>query len=130
MTSHFDVIGPYWTSVGPFSSSVVSACFWEALVWFSRYSFCIHEVICDAASANVKFIKMCCPQADVFSDPERCLNPFSGRDMFFILDPEHMLKSLRNALFSSGAQDEAAKRFLLIENRLYFFERRQGSLSA
>ncbi len=101
-----------WTSVGPFSSGGVSACFWEALVWFSRYGFCMHEVICDAASANVKFIKMGCPHADVFSDP-RCLNPFSGRDMFFILDPEHMLKSLRSALFSSGSQDEAAKRFLL-----------------
>jgi hypothetical protein len=31
MTSRFDAIGPYWTSVGNFTSRGINACFWEAL---------------------------------------------------------------------------------------------------
>jgi len=111
MTSRFDVIGPYWTSVGTFTGGGVNGCFWEALCWFSRYGFAVHEVLCDAASTNVKFIKLCCPHADLFTRPA-CLNPFTGKNMFFILDPEHMLKSLRNALFSSGSHELATRRFL------------------
>ena len=41
-----------------------------------------------------------------------CVNPYTGKDMFFILDPEHMLKSVRNALFSSGSHELATRRFL------------------
>jgi len=111
MTSRFDVIGHYWTSVGSFTGGGVNGCFWKALCWFSRYGFAVHEVLCDAASTNVKFIKLCCPHADLFTRPA-CLNPFTGKNMFFILDPEHMLKSLRNALFSSGSHELATRRFL------------------
>ena len=98
LTSNFDAIGPYWTSKTGLKAHELSSCFLEALEWFEHYDFHTSLVICDGAATNMSFVAR--HVKDVVKQPF-CVNPFTRRMMYFIPDPVHILKSLRNALLSS-----------------------------
>ena len=69
--------------------------------FFNRHGFETHQVVCDGASSNVSFIRSMCHLSDDHIDPW-CMNPFTRRRLYFMIDPVHQMKSMRNALWSSS----------------------------
>jgi len=53
---------------------------------------------CDGAPENRAFMNTDGNNAS----KGKCYNPFSRKPLFFISDPPHLLKKLRNNIFSSG----------------------------
>ena len=62
------------------------------------FDFTILLACCDGAPENRAFMNMNGNNAS----HSRCYNPFSRKPLFFISDPPHLLKKLRNNVYSSG----------------------------
>jgi len=78
--------------------------FWTGVSQLEQEHINIMVVCCDGASENRKMINM-----NLLNDTGIGYNPFSHLPMFFISDPPHLLKKLRNNLFKSG--DMSKERF-------------------
>ena len=62
--------------------------------------------ICDGASENRNFINASVQLHPNFPNSSHIgLNPFTNGPIYFISDPPHLIKKLRNNIFSSGHQD-------------------------
>jgi hypothetical protein len=72
--------------------------FWFGISLLHSFGFDVLLVCCDGASSNRTFYTM------NTNNPlhSECLNPFSNYPIFFMSDPPHLMKKLRNNLFNSG----------------------------
>jgi len=88
---------------------------WEAVGRLELCSFKVLALVCDGLAANRKLFRLHNP--DLGSDDilHKIPNPYSddGRELFFISDPPHLIKTVRNAWYNS-------KRHLWVCFRLYF----------
>lgn len=82
---------------------------WDVIYNLERRGIPVIALICDAASVNTKFFKM-----HVSWDPKakfvyatKNIACGENRPIFFIIDPPHLLKSLRNCLSNSGAHSNS-----------------------
>ena len=80
--------------------------FWVGVSMLEIVEINIILACCDGASENRAFINYNRKSKDHCS----CTNPFSNMPLFFLSDPPHLIKKLRNNLFKSG-QKELDSRF-------------------
>ena len=76
--------------------------FWEAVGRLERCGFHVMALICDGLAANRRLFRLhspCLRPGDVY----KVVNPYSndGRYLYFLSDPPHLLKTVRNAWSSS-----------------------------
>ena len=74
--------------------------FWEAVERLTRHKFRILAVTCDGASCNRKLFQMHNPKGKLVY---KTVNVYSrdGDPIFFVSDPPHLLKTLRNCLVNA-----------------------------
>ena len=85
---------------------------WQAISRLERLGFCVLALMCDGASPNRKLLKLHSKGDDmVYKVP----NPYANdsRYLYFISDPPHLLKTIRNSWFNS-------KRKLWVRNVLLY----------
>jgi hypothetical protein len=80
--------------------------FWLGVSLLHGYGFEVLLVCCDGASSNRTFYTMDTSNKFHFEG----INPFSKYPIFYMSDPPHLMKKLRNNLFNSGFK-ENHKRF-------------------
>ena len=72
--------------------------FWQGVSILHGFNFTIMLACCDGAPENRAFMNMNGNNAS----KSKCYNPFSRKPLFFISDPPHLLKKLRNNIYTSG----------------------------
>lgn len=74
--------------------------FWEAVGRLERCGFRVLACVCDGLSANRRFMKLHLRKG---SAQHKVLNPYSsdGRYIYFMSDPPHLVKTVRNCWSSS-----------------------------
>ncbi|XP_078583756.1 uncharacterized protein LOC144866272 [Branchiostoma floridae x Branchiostoma japonicum] len=80
-----------------FTGLQINRMFWSGVSLLHDFGFHTMLSVCDGASANRTFIRMNCGETG-----HMCQNPFSSGPLFFMSDPPHLMKKLRNNLYSSG----------------------------
>jgi len=72
---------------------------WEAIARLEKLGFHVLVLTCDGASPNRKFWKLHSDDDMTYKVP----NPYAStlRDLYFISDPPHLLKTIRNSWFNS-----------------------------
>ncbi len=100
-SSHCDIVGPYYTSTGPFKAKFTAACVFDALRHFHSFDFRVTLLILDGASSNLSMLKLLLGVRGVFGHRETgddChkvtasfLNPFSGDKVFLMICPSHQV---------------------------------------
>ena len=80
----------------------INRLFWLGVSMLHTYGFEVILSCCDGASSNRSFIELNTRDSEKCS----CFNPFSGKPIFFFSDPPHLIKKLRNNLYSSGYKAE------------------------
>ena len=72
---------------------------WEAVARLERLGFHVLALTCDGASPNRRFWKLHSDDEMTYKVP----NPYAStkRDLYFISDPPHLLKTIRNSWFNS-----------------------------
>ncbi len=73
--------------------------FWEAVGCLERCGFRVMALICDGLAANGRLYDPSARPGEVYCVP----NPYSGddRQVYFISDPPHLIKTVRNAWCNS-----------------------------
>jgi len=75
--------------------------FWEAVGRLERCGLRVMALICDGLAANRKLFRLHDPSAHV-GDVYKVKNPYClDRHVFFMSDPPHLMKTVRNAWSSS-----------------------------
>jgi len=91
----------------PVQPSQVNKCtydpVWEAI---SRLELCGFKVLalkCDGLAANRRLFRMHNPEGGANNIVHKVPNPYAedGRDLFFLADPPHLIKTVRNAWANS-----------------------------
>lgn len=107
-TSHFDVIGPFYSFKSTIDSKVVIETLFETMRVFNNHGFKTIAVACDGASSNMAAIKLlttgkrgafgCSDDGDSDHKVEPWFkNPFSpDLDVFFIICPSHQVCKIVN----------------------------------
>ena len=80
----------------------INRLFWLGVSMLHTYGFAVILSCCDGASSNRAFVEINTGDSKKCS----CFNPFSGKPIFFFSDPPHLIKKLRNNLYSSGHKAE------------------------
>lgn len=97
------------------SAHQLNRIFWHRVGLLHCYDFKVILSCCDGAAENRTFmvINGC---SDVESKKN---NPFSNSPLFFISDPPHLLKKLRNNIYNSGHKDQSTRytRCLLLNSK-------------
>ena len=95
------------------TSTQLNRLLWLGVSMLHIYGFDVIISCCDGASSNRSFIEMNTGDSCKCS----CHNPFTGKPIFFFSDPPHLIKKLRNNLYSSGHKWEHARytRMLLLK---------------
>eukprot|EP00734_Pompholyxophrys_sp_LG126_P000212 Pompholyxophrys_sp_v1_NODE_51_length_2938_cov_13.599723.p1 type:complete len:769 gc:universal NODE_51_length_2938_cov_13.599723:515-2821(+) len=116
----FQMVGPHYSSHGPFKGEFLKACLVETTLAFYSVGFFPTLSICDGGSANLSCIKSLLDldkSAFRITEEEVDLTPvchnFAGiKDltMTFMICPPHMLKNMVNALETS--RTEGTKNFM------------------
>ena len=70
--------------------------FWDAVCRLERHGFKVLAITCDGLSANRRLIQLHASKGEVI---HKTRNPYTTeeRDIFFFVDPPHLLKTTRNA---------------------------------
>ena len=71
LTSKFDIVGPYFTSIKGIKAKFIIACVFETIKLFQLYGFETSGIVCDRASTNVTAIK--CTTVG----PRHCLHKYT-----------------------------------------------------
>ena len=89
--------------------------FWQGVGLLQAYGFTTVLTCCDGAAENRSFMMMNCVDETV----SQTKNPFSGMPLFFISDPPHLMKKLRNNIYNSGCKDISPRytRYLLLNSK-------------
>lgn len=69
--SHSDIVGPYYTSSGPFKAKYMLACVTDAMRQFHAFQFTVSLLILDGGSSNLTTIKLLMV-SKVFLDTRNC----------------------------------------------------------
>ena len=93
----------------------INRLFWLGVSMLHIYGFDVIISCCDGASSNRSFVEINTGDNKKCS----CFNPFTGKPLFFFSDPPHLIKKLRNNLYSSGqkAEHQRYTRTLLFNDR-------------
>jgi hypothetical protein len=94
--------------------------FWQGVGLLQAYGFTTILTCCDGAAENRSFMKMNCIDETV----SQTKNPFSDMPLFFISDPPHLMKKLRNNIYNSGCKDISPRytRYLLLNSKPILWE--------
>ncbi len=94
--------------------------FWQGVSMLHGFGFTVLLTCCDGASVNRAFMNM----NGTNPTKSKCFNYFSGMPLFFISDPPHLIKKLRNNIYSSGfkAQNERFTRNLKKNDKFILWE--------
>ena len=82
------------------SGQMLNRTFWQGVGLLQAYGFTSILTCCDGAAENRSFMMMNCVDETV----SQTKNPFSDMPLFFISDPPHLMKKLRNNLYNSGSK--------------------------
>ena len=85
--------------------------FWQGVSLLHGFGFEIMLACCDGAPENRSFMNMNGTNAT----KSKCYNPFSKKPLFFISDPPHLMKKLRNNIYSSGFKSQNPRYTRLLE---------------
>ena len=77
--------------------------FWQGVSMLHGFEFEVLLVCCDGASENRKFIRI---NSGYEGSLCKACNYYSRLPMFFLSDPPHLVKKLRNNLFKSGDRED------------------------
>ena len=91
------------------TSTQINRMFWDGVLALHDHGFEVMLACADGASYNRTFFRM-----NAGNQLWQCHNPFTREPTFFISDPPHLLKKLRNKLFNSG--DEERHTRLMVHN--------------
>lgn len=69
-SSHCDIVGPYYTSNGPFKAKYMLACIIDAMRQLHAFQFAISLLILDGGSANLTMVKLLMGVQGVFGHQE------------------------------------------------------------
>ena len=71
---------------------------WEAVDCLERCGFRVMALVCDGLTANRKFFRLHNPDIPA-TEAYKTLNPFADEEryIYFISDPPHLIKTVRNA---------------------------------
>ena len=83
------------------SATQLNRIFWEGVGMLHAHNFEVIVSICDGAPENRTFMDINGCNETV----SKTHNPFSNCPLFFLSDPPHLLKKLRNNLYNSGHKD-------------------------
>ena len=75
---------------------------WEAVGHLERCGFRVMGLVCDGLAANRRLFKLHNPESPA-SESHKVFNPYSsdGRFLYFLSDPPHLIKTVRNAWASN-----------------------------
>ena len=79
--------------------------FWQGVSILHGFNFAIMLSCCHGAAESRAFMNMNGTNAS----KSKCYNPFSKKPLFFISDPPHLMKKLRNNIYSSGFKCQNAR---------------------
>ena len=95
--SSFSFPCAYYFTRAP-SAGAVHDMFWRGVSQLDMYGFQVIMACCDGAACNRKFIR----DSSAPGTPGKGLNPFGQWPIFYISDPTHLIKKMRNNLSKSG----------------------------
>ena len=77
---------------------------WEVIQSLEMYNIPVVSLTSDGAKPNRRFYRMCQTEKHGKKLPYKTFNRFcQGRELFFICDPPHLLKTARNCFSNSFA---------------------------
>jgi hypothetical protein len=97
------------------SAQALNKVFWQGVGLLQGYGFTTILAGCDGAAENRAFMMM--NNVDEFVSQTN--NPFSDLPLFFISDPPHIMKKLRNNIYNSGEKHISPRytRYLLLHSK-------------
>ncbi len=97
------------------SAQTLNKVFWQGVGLLQGYGFTTILAGCDGAAENRAFMMM--NNVDEFVSQTN--NPFSDLPLFFISDPPHIMKKLRNNIYNSGEKHISLRytRYLLLHSK-------------
>ncbi len=88
ISSHFDLVGPFFTSQCGLDSRFTLACLYDTMQALESVGFKVKGLVCDGASWNLSLIKKLCST----STSKACFtNPFSDEKCWVIVCPSHQV---------------------------------------
>ena len=102
--------------------------FWQGVSLLHGFGFSVMVTCCDGAAENRAFMDMNITD----KSKSMCYNNFSNVPLFFISDPPHLMKKLRNNLYNSGFKEqnkcytrtlEKGKKYILWDHIYSVYER-------
>lgn len=111
VTNEIQEIAAVFTTSGSLTTSQLHTRVWEVVYRMENYEMKVLALICDGASVNKKFFRMHTPWDPHCSTIYATKNVASGeeRPIFFLVDPVHILKSLRNNYANSYSHRHSRK---------------------
>ena len=76
--------------------------FWEAIARLERQGFHVLAVTCDGASTNRHLWKLHANNNEIIHKIPNVYAAEGNRDIYFISDPPHLLKMIRNSWYNRG----------------------------
>ena len=73
---------------------------WEAVGHLERCGFQVMALVCDGLAANRRLFRLHAPDSPA-SEVYKVPNPYSTDGLFFLSDPPHLIKTVRNAWSSN-----------------------------
>ena len=76
---------------------------WEAVSRLELCGFKVLALTCDGLAANQRLFRLHNPDAGANEVVHKVPNPYAedGRDLYFLADPPHLIKTVRNAWYNS-----------------------------
>lgn len=83
---------------------------WDVIEKLELYDIPVVSITSDGAKPNRRFYKLCQQVQKTSAVPYKTCNPFQDdKDLFFICDPPHLLKTARNCFSNSFAHSKSRK---------------------
>ena len=82
------------------SGDLMFDAFWEAIAQLERQGFHVLAVTCDGASTNCHLWKLHANNNEVIHKIPNVYAAEGSRDIYFISDPPHLLKMIRNSWYN------------------------------
>ena len=116
LTFDFSVIASQFTSHHDFNADQLHAHFWQVIEGLEKCGLSTSLVVCDGCTTNLSFVARNTGRRldPSFNQPlvnSFCYNRFSDRSLYFMVDPPHLCKSVRNWMESSHANGNRSKLF-------------------
>lgn len=121
-TNGYRFLGPYFNFACDQNGESIHACVNAVIVALHKFDFQVDLCICDGASSNLNAIAIAtgCNKQPLDDDFQRYLlppfsiNPATQGKLWWIIDPVHLLKNVRNWLINSKISGQGERRTLLV----------------